>query len=193
MATLKDIPLIDVGHTVTMVGALYAGKGKVFSVLFPEGAEEAKAAPIEHVEMTHEDWKEFLVQTDTLPVEVLFPNGSNQKAILRKANREVNNNVSWACYRRDKFACRYCGANTVPLTVDHVICWEDAGPWIEENLVTACRKCNKTRGNTSYADWLKHPHYLKVSSRLSPEVRAANEALLGRLDKIPRVKHIQSR
>jgi hypothetical protein len=192
MATLNDINLLDVGHTITMVGALYAGEDKVYGVLFPEGQEEAKAAPVEMVDMTLDDWKAFLVQTDTLPVEA-FPDGSGAKAILRKANREVDNTVSWAVYRRDGFQCRYCGNAKVPLTVDHIIRWEERGPWIEINLVTACRKCNKVRGNTSYADWLKHEHYIRVSNNLTPQVRAANEALLGTLDSIPRVKNIRSR
>lgn len=192
MATLKDINLLDVGHSISMVGALYAGKGRVLAVLFPEGADEAKLAPVEMLDLTHEDWKEFLVQTDTLPVEA-FPDGSGQKAILRKSNREVDNNVSWAVYRRDKFTCRYCANDKVPLTVDHLVRWEERGPWIEANLVTACRKCNKTRGDTSYADWLKSEFYLRVSQKLTPETRAANEAILGKLDAIPRVNKMRSR
>src|SRR5271154_4544721 len=127
MGTLKDLNLLDIGHTITMVGALYAGKDRVLGVLFPEGQEEAKRAPVEMIDMTHEDWLAFLNQTDTLPTEVIV-DGSNLKAILRKANREVDSNVSWRVYRRDKYACRYCGVDNVPLTVDHIICWEDRGP-----------------------------------------------------------------
>ncbi len=192
MPTLKDINLLDVGHSIMMVGALYAGKGRVLAVLFPEGADEAKMAPVEHLDLTLEDWKEFLVQTDTLPVEA-YPDGTAQKAILRKANREVDTTVSWAVYRRDKYTCRYCGKNDVPLTVDHLVRWEERGPWIEANLVTACRKCNKTRGDMSYAEWLKSGFYLGVSRKLTPEVRAANEAILGTLDAIPRVQKMRSR
>ncbi len=192
MGTLKDINLLDVGHTITMVGALYAGKGKVFGVLFPEGQAEAKQAPVEMLDMTLEDWISFLQQTDTLPTEVVV-DGTGQKAILRKANREVDNTVSWKVYRRDQYACRYCGIDNVPLTVDHIVTWEDRGPWIEQNLLTACRKCNKTRGNTSYGEWLKSDFYARVSQKLSPAVRAANEAVLGKLDTIPRVNKIRSR
>src|SRR5580692_5086292 len=61
MGTLKDINLLDVGHTITMVGALYAGKGRVLAVLFPEGQDEARKASVEMLDMTVEDWKEFLV------------------------------------------------------------------------------------------------------------------------------------
>lgn len=192
MGSLKDINLLDVGHSILMVGALYAGKGKVYAMLFPEGADEAKLAPVEMLDLDLEDWKAFLVQTDTLPVEA-YPDGSGQKAILRKSNREVDNTVSWTVYRRDSYRCRYCGNDKVPLTVDHLIRWEERGPWIEANLVTACRKCNKTRGDMSYADWLKSEFYLRVSQKLTPEARASNEAILGKLDAIPRVNKIRSR
>jgi hypothetical protein len=192
MGSLKDINLLDVGHSIAMVGALYAGKGKVYGVLFPEGQGDARQAPVEMLDLTLDDWKEFLNQTDTLPVEA-YPDGSGQKAILRKSNREVDNTVSWAVYRRDKYVCRYCANDKVPLTVDHLVRWEERGPWIEANLVTACRKCNKTRGDMSYADWLKSEFYRRVSKNLTPEVRAANEAILGTLDKIPRVIKMRSR
>ena len=84
METFKDFNLLDIGHTITMVGALYAGKDRVLGVLFPEGQEEAKRAPVELIDMTHEDWLAFLNQTDTLPTEAVV-DGTNLKAILRKA------------------------------------------------------------------------------------------------------------
>jgi 5-methylcytosine-specific restriction endonuclease McrA len=73
------------------------------------------------------------------------------------------------------------------MSVDHLVLWEEGGPTIEVNLITACKKCNKVRGNTSYAEWLKHPRYKNVSAKLKPEVRAANEALLATLDAIPKM------
>jgi len=79
------------------------------------------------------------------------------------------------------------------MTVDHVICWEESGPSIEANLVTACRKCNKLRGNMSYIDWLKCTDYLSRSSKLSEEVRNRNLALVQTLDSIPRKHHMVSR
>jgi 5-methylcytosine-specific restriction endonuclease McrA len=80
------------------------------------------------------------------------------------------------------------------MTVDHApITWEDGGPSIEANLVTACRKCNKTRSNTSYKDWLNHPYYKKVSQNLSPEILEANNNILATLNDIPVRLHQRSR
>jgi hypothetical protein len=192
MLTLKDIDLLDVGHQITMVGALFAGKGRVLAVLLPDREDEAQVAPVELLHMTLDDWKAFLAQTDTLATEV-FLDGSGQKAILRKANRDVDAKVSWAVYRRDGYRCRYCGRNDMPLTVDHLVLWEERGPWAEENLVSACSKDNKARGRTPYADWLQSDWYRRVSQGLTPEVRAANEALVATLDRIPRVVKMRSR
>jgi len=96
-------------------------------------------------------------------------------------------------FRRDGYKCCYCGRDDVPLTVDHLVLWEDGGPSTEQNMVSACKKCNKARGRTQYVDWLRHPVYLKVSGNLSPERRAANEALVGALNAIPKVMHTRSR
>lgn len=50
-------------------------------------------------------------------------------------------------YERDHFTCRYCGNGQYPrewLVLDHVI---PDGPSTDDNLVTACRSCNKLKGN----------------------------------------------
>ena len=176
---LSELNLLSVGHTINLVGAVYSGEGKMLLALFPEDQGEIKTrdgeAPaffqetsgvsIETLEMDTADWERFLRQTDLLETEVLTKasDGTLAKAILRKSQRQIDTNVQWKVWRRDKFSCVYCGKDDVPLTVDHLVTWEVGGPSVEANLVTADRPCNKARGNLSYADWLRHPHYLKVS------------------------------
>lgn len=189
----SDLPLLSFGHTIQMVGAVYAGDGQSFLILFPD--EEDKGPTVKPVEMSVDEWTQLLRQTDLLETEVTYqgPNGVVEKAIVRKSTRQIDQSVSWNVFRRDGYACRYCGGDKVPLTVDHLVLWEEGGPSIEANLLATCRKCNKARGNVRYGDWLKHPRYLETARRLSPEVRAANEAILPTLDAIPRVKNIRSR
>lgn len=186
MAKFSDINLLDVGHTIMMTGAIFSGNGKHYLCFFPFDREDH---PTEPLEMNHEDWKAFVRQTDLLETEVLqsAPDGTLAKVILRKSQRVVDNMVQWRVFKRDGFACRYCGVDDVPMSVDHLVLWEEGGPTIEVNLITACKKCNKVRGNTPYAEWLKHPRYKNVSAKLKPEVRAANEALLATLDAIPKM------
>jgi len=190
--TLKDIPLLSVGHTIGQVGAIYAGEGRTLLCFFPEEKQEH---PIEVLEMGVDDWTTFLKQTDTLETEVTArqADGTIQKAILRKSQRNIDASISWRVFKRDFYRCRYCGNDNTPLTVDHLVRWEEGGPSTDANLVAACRKCNKTRGNMSYADWLKSDFYVKVSKNLTATVRADNVDLLETLDRIPRMNYVRSR
>ena len=50
--------------------------------------------------------------------------------------------------QRDGYTCQYCGAQPAQhlLTLDHVIPRTQGGQTSWENLVTACRACNHTKG-----------------------------------------------
>lgn len=49
-------------------------------------------------------------------------------------------------FRRDNHSCQYCGKNSGPLTIDHVIPRSMGGAHSWENLVAACRLCNHKKG-----------------------------------------------
>jgi len=188
MMRFEDFDLMSIGNTVAMVGGVWEGNGKMFVCLFPE-SHSADKSKINMLRMTADQWKVFLRQADIVETEVLAKteDGKLYKAVARKSQRAVDQKVSWNVYRRDRYTCRYCGNDECPLTVDHLVLWEEGGPSTEENLVTSCRKCNKTRGNIQYQDWLDHQYYRRVSNRLTPEIRAINEGLAGTLDAITRV------
>lgn len=190
---LSDLDIRAFGNTIQLAGAVFQGEGKCIFATFPEDADPALV--LQHLEMSLEDWQVLLRQTDLMETEVLAKasDGTLAKIILRKSQRQIEQGVSWKVFKRDGYACRYCSADDVPLTVDHLVTWESGGPSIVDNLVSACRKCNKTRGDLSYADWLNHPYYLKVSKNLTDSVREANTRLLGTLDKIPLNVHKRSR
>lgn len=208
---LKDINLLDVGNTIQIVGAVYAGNGKLLLCMFPDDrghimdgegntctefiTSAGERLIAETLDMDHADWETFLRQTDIMETEILqkASDGTIAKAIVRKGNRMIAQDVSWQVFRRDGYACRYCGNDKTPLTVDHLVLWENGGPSTVANLLSACKKCNKTRGNTEYADWLQHPYYKQVSKALSPAQREANAALLPTLDAIPRLVHKPTR
>lgn len=215
MATLKDIDLLKIGHTIQLAGAVYLGEGKAYLVMFPDEASHVDSPhsdfwpiltqddgqnieryQLEDLSLSKEEWATFLRQTDLLETEVLAKaeDGGTVKAIMRKSTRQIEQGTSWVVFKRDGYQCRYCGKDDVPLTVDHLILWEEGGPSTEENLVSACRKCNKTRGNTPYAEWiLKHPYYLKVSKELFADVRQLNLDLISTLGAIPKRPHQRSR
>lgn len=186
--TFSDIKLTDIGTTIQMVGAVYAdGRGKAYYFAFP--STHGEGANPEHVEMTDEDWKIMLRQADLVEVEatVQAEDGTLSKAIARKSQRQIDSQVSWNVFRRDNFMCRYCGTEKLSLTVDHLVRWEDGGPSIEANLVACCRKCNKVRGDTAYAAWLRHPYYIEVSQKVSFAYQELNRRVADTLASIPRV------
>ena len=184
----KSFDIKSIGSKTLLVGGVWADDDALHVFIFPEFQNEPGGGLDLHIyDLTTEEWQEALRQSDLMETEVLekAEDGKLYKAIARKCQRNIDQGVSWNVFRRDGYRCRYCGNDKVPLTVDHLALWEEGGPSIEENLVAACRKCNKRRGNTQYADWLEHEHYLKVSKNLTTEIRLANEAIVKTLDAIP--------
>lgn len=64
-----------------------------------------------------------------------------------------------AIYLRDGLACVYCGANIeehgITLTLDHLTPYSKGGSSTSHNLVTACQKCNSSRGDRSVEEFSK--------------------------------------
>lgn len=55
----------------------------------------------------------------------------------------------WIIFARDEFRCFYCGKNSddSSLHVDHIYPWSKGGADVAENLVTACERCNLSKGS----------------------------------------------
>jgi len=207
---LADIDILRVGNDIQIAGAVFADGDRIYLLPLPDALTEEQRTTLEKIldnpksgedyavavlDMDLTDWQRFIQQTDLLEVEILqkAADGTLAKILLRKSGRQIEQGVSWKVFKRDGYKCRYCGADDVPLTVDHLVCWESGGPSIEANLTSACRKCNKIRGDKSYADWLKDPYYLRVSQRLDEATRKANEAILPTLARIPLCPRVKSR
>ena len=194
---LTDFSILSIGTTVQLSGAVYSDANGTWIVPFPD-EKDLTDKPIEILDMSLPDWSVFLTQTDHLDVEMLAPDADGKivKAIVRKSQRQIEQGVSWRVYKRAAFRCEYCGVEGgtqgAVLTVDHLVLFEHGGPAIESNLASCCRKCNKTRGNTEYPAWLKHPYYLKVSRNLISFQVELNEKRAHGLHLIPRQK-IRSR
>ncbi len=75
-----------------------------------------------------------------------------------------------AIYLRDGLACVYCGSGVedgAQLSLDHVHPHSHGGGNETTNLVTACRRCNSSRGNRSVAAFAKAvAKYLDMDSRV---------------------------
>lgn len=82
----------------------------------------------------------------------------NKKGSLLNGGKWIRNEKRLAIYLRDEFHCVYCNKNLhnsdpFDITLDHVKCRSRRGSNSETNLITACRSCNSSRGNTKINDW----------------------------------------
>ena len=85
---------------------------------------------------------------------VLLPLGERCPACTRERNASpvqvahrssAHDRIRGAVFRRDGFACVYCGA-TEDLTLDYVVALSRGGEMSVENGVCACRSCNSSKG-----------------------------------------------
>lgn len=77
----------------------------------------------------------------------------------RRINRRLEiMTEEWAALRiavftRDNFTCTYCGAREVRLECDHIVPVIRGGKSVEENLTTACKPCNRSKGAKLLEAW----------------------------------------
>jgi len=167
---LDDLPLYDLGNTIQISGMILQGNDKTYNVFFPD----KKIENPELVEVNEDEWKKLLLQLDTLET-VLFPGNPGAKIVVRKSQRIIESAMIWKVFRRDNYTCQYCGARDKPLSVDHVVLWEDMGGTVEENLLTACSACNMKRGNMRFLDWLDSDYYNKCLKNFGNEDQQYNQ------------------
>lgn len=164
---LENINIHKFGNDWSFGGMLLSNGRTTVLVPLPEENDNIKTNDILIVDLDDEGFNKIIKQTDLLDVEVAE---KNKKIVLRKSQRQIDSGLAWKVFQRDNYTCRYCGITGVPMTFDHVLLWEYGGPTIEENGITACRKCNKTRGNTEFKDWLNSDYYKRVSKNVNHDL-----------------------
>jgi len=161
--SMEDFDLRSIGTELEITGVLY---GDVLIML-----PEQEFIKLGVLTPTLEDWQKIIRQSDLKEIEGME---KGQKVILRKSTRQIEQKVSWEVFRRDNYTCRYCGVDDQPLTVDHVVVWEEMGPSVPMNLISSCKKCNNKRGTMRYEEWIASPYYLSNLSKLGVEVMTEN-------------------
>lgn len=58
-------------------------------------------------------------------------------------------------FKRDGYVCQYCGKKGGILECDHKIPFSKGGSDELENLVTACRKCNRRKKDRTYEQFIQ--------------------------------------
>lgn len=190
--TLSDFNLLDLGSTIVLGGTAFIGNGHLY--IAPFDVDNLEGVEVDYLTLDTEDWQKVLRQLDIVETEIIQhgPNGIT-KAVVRKSQRIIEGRISWEVFARDNYHCRYCYKTATPLSVDHVDLWEEGGASQKENLVTACKPCNRKRGNTSYDTWIASPTYKQLSARLPLEVREQNEALVQQLPYLKTLRRTMTR
>ena len=189
----KNLNLLSIGNTVQISGMIWSGEGINYLCYLPDELNPEYDTVL--MPLTLEEWNELVRQSDLMETEILAKDteGKLVKTILRKSTRQIDQAIQWKVFERDEYCCRYCGRTGIPLSVDHIILWEEGGPSTEENLITACKKCNRMRGSQQYPNWLISEYYYKMSRDIDEETRQKNAAIVQTMASIPRRIHIKSR
>ena len=181
----KDLTLSQVGNTLEIAGVVYANDRTNIVIMLPD---EGLAAPLQIMYPTLEEWQQIIRQSDLKEIEGMV---KDQKIILRKSTRQIETQIMWEVFRRDEYTCRYCGATDRPLTVDHIVLWEEMGPSIPLNLISSCKKCNNKRGNMQYEHWLRSPLYVSQIPNIPVNFIAANSLALTYIPEI-KANHLRN-
>lgn len=189
---LTDFNLREFGNTIQIVGVVFQKRNEdaMIAALPGEKFSLNLSTQLLWLNLDIEDWQSVLYQTDILEVEML----GALKAVVRKSQRQIDTAISWKVFKRDGYRCRYCGIEGA-LTVDHVDLWENGGASVEQNLIACCKRCNRTRGNLEYDQWMNSDDYVQRSGKLSAAEQERNQALIAELPKLRqlRVKTQRSR
>ena len=184
-----EIPIMEIGNDYTVTGINYTNKeGKSILIVLPQESVDENKISIMYPSL--KEWYDILRQSDICEVEGI---SEGQKTILRKGQRIIDSKISFKVFKRDKFKCRYCGIDFVPLTVDHIITWETGGATHEDNLLTSCKKCNKKRGNLDYKSWLNSTYYKSKLQYLDDITIKKNDEIVSKLHLLPVVLNIRNR
>ena len=147
----KTRPLMygDIGSLVRVEGIVIGGAG-MHSVLYLPGS---LSNPDTLIELTLEEWSDLIQRFDDPEILVgPVPNGQNAtvpKIFHRKLRYAISGAVQQKVWAADGFKCAYCGAKMgdVLMTIDHFRPLEFGGVNNETNYLTACKACNKAKGN----------------------------------------------
>lgn len=93
------------------------------------------------------------VETVEGKVRVTIP---NLQSYIREENRpssDIWRKIRDAIFKRDDYTCQYCGERGGKLECDHVIPVSRGGGHSDDNLVTSCFSCNRSKRAKTVDEW----------------------------------------
>jgi len=169
---LRELTL-KAGSVYKISGLVFQGNGETSVVMFPTadnvetefvdtGYILPEEAPFWNLFIEHfltPSMKQLQAILDRTDDPLVFQEDETGvlKAIVRKSQRPISGAVQQQIWYRDGYQCLYCGKEIpdVSLTVDHFIPLEKDGEDDPGNYLSACRKCNKNKGNQDPEEYCK--------------------------------------
>lgn len=145
----------DLGNRLQISGLVLEGEDTQCIVLTPDSSITSLDS-IEIITPDSGEWWDIIRVSDDPAIFELDETGGI-KAVHRKVRYQISGVVQQKVWARDGFICRFCyrQMGEVQLTVDHFQPLELGGANDGSNYISACRKCNKRKGNKSPEDWCK--------------------------------------
>jgi 5-methylcytosine-specific restriction endonuclease McrA len=149
VAAVLDRPTLVLNRNWQAVGVATVAR----SLTLVAGERARIVDPTDFQQYTWADWARFIPDEDAPFVQaVTFRLRVPEVIVLTDYDRVPQNAVAFSrrnIYRRDRFACQYCGAQpgSEELTIDHVLPRSRGGTSTWENCVLACLDCNARKAN----------------------------------------------
>lgn len=102
--------------------------------------------------MSVHGWNFCHQKQDWVPPGVAFWDGVNREP-YGSPRKKITNADKTRIWCRDLHECQYCGARDKPLHIDHVVPKRLGGGDHDNNLKTACRDCNLSKGSKTLEEW----------------------------------------
>ena len=136
------------------INGLVVGCGDANAVLMLPGLRDSFTEhPGVVLEPTVQEWSDFIQYSDD---PLIYVQEGDAKVFHRKMRYAISGAVQQKIWAADQFACVYCGAKMgdTLLTIDHFVPLELGGANNETNFVSACRACNKKKGDKYPEEWV---------------------------------------
>lgn len=147
MANKKEIPK----HWFKLMDRFHSKK------YIPDVLKDIENRP--DIQKKIKDFKDAFIKFAALERMNYVPDIDDELECYLKRKRMYETNVKeWyrirkVVFERDNYTCQYCGKRGCVLEVDHIIPFSKGGSYDLNNLVTACRKCNRQKRDKSLEEF----------------------------------------
>lgn len=151
----RPVYLQDLGSLLRIGGIVLQGGDSTVILLTPNGNKfDVKNVAIHSPSLP--EWAEIIKQSDD-PEIFVGEAGQIEKILHRKNRFAISGATQQRIWFLDKWTCLYC-KKTLPeitLTIDHLVSLENGGSNNENNYVSSCFGCNKSKGSSDTKVWLQ--------------------------------------